>query len=61
MSPAMRETLQKLRQQYVIGFLGGSDLAKITEQLTSTGEPGKLLASMLAELWKNLILHPSHQ
>jgi hypothetical protein len=57
----MRETLQKLRQQYVIGFLGGSDLAKITEQLTSTGEPGKLLASMLAELWKNLILHPSHQ
>jgi len=39
MSPAMRETLQKLRQQYVIGFLGGSDLAKITEQLTSTGEP----------------------
>jgi len=29
----MIETLRKLRNKLVIGFVGGSDFAKITEQL----------------------------
>jgi hypothetical protein len=33
--------LKELRKKVVIGFVGGSDLAKITEQLAVNGEPGK--------------------
>jgi phosphomannomutase len=36
----MLETLQQLRKRVVIGFVGGSDLVKITEQLSLAGEPG---------------------
>ena len=36
-SPQMIETLRKLRKKLVIGFVGGSDFAKITEQL-QTGD-----------------------
>jgi len=36
-SPQMIEALRKLRKKVVIGFVGGSDFAKITEQL-QTGE-----------------------
>lgn len=33
----MIETLQKLRQNCVVGFVGGSDLEKQREQLTEQG------------------------
>jgi len=36
-SPEIIETLRSLRKKLVIGFVGGSDLAKITEQL-QTGD-----------------------
>jgi phosphomannomutase len=39
----MLDTLQQLRKKAVIGFVGGSDLVKITEQLSLTGEPGACL------------------
>ena len=32
-TPEVHETLRALRQKCVIGFVGGSDLVKITEQL----------------------------
>lgn len=32
----MIEVLRALRKQMVIGFVGGSDMVKITEQLTVT-------------------------
>jgi phosphomannomutase len=35
----MLETLRQVRKKAVIGFVGGSDLAKITEQLSLAGEP----------------------
>jgi len=34
-SPEMIETLRKLRKKTIVGFVGGSDLVKITEQLKS--------------------------
>lgn len=34
----MLELLKKVRQQAVIGFVGGSDLPKITEQLAINGQ-----------------------
>ncbi|KPV74183.1 uncharacterized protein RHOBADRAFT_66547 [Rhodotorula graminis WP1] len=37
-SPAMLEVLKQVRQKAVIGFVGGSDLAKITEQLAIHGQ-----------------------
>lgn len=36
--PAMLDLLKKVRAQAVIGFVGGSDLAKITEQLAIYGQ-----------------------
>lgn len=38
-SPAMAQLLAKVRKQCAIGFVGGSDLAKITGQLELTGYP----------------------
>jgi len=35
------DLLRELRKKVVIGFVGGSDLIKITEQLTVTGNNGK--------------------
>ncbi|GJN90401.1 hypothetical protein Rhopal_003412-T1 [Rhodotorula paludigena] len=37
-SPAMLEVLKQVREKAVIGFVGGSDLAKITEQLAIYGQ-----------------------
>ncbi|BGP41585.1 Phosphomannomutase 1 [Rhodotorula kratochvilovae] len=37
-SPEMLEVLKQVRQKAVIGFVGGSDLAKITEQLAIHGQ-----------------------
>ena len=37
----MLELLKELRKKYVIGFLGGSNLAKITEQLNVAGNNGQ--------------------
>ncbi|KAF5355320.1 hypothetical protein D9758_006034 [Tetrapyrgos nigripes] len=36
-SPEMIEALRDLRKKYVIGFIGGSDLVKISEQLSVHG------------------------
>ncbi|KAF5355325.1 hypothetical protein D9758_006033 [Tetrapyrgos nigripes] len=36
-SPEMLQTLKDLRKKVVIGFVGGSDLVKITEQLSANG------------------------
>lgn len=36
----MLDLLKELRKKVVIGFVGGSDLAKISEQLAIDGEPG---------------------
>ncbi|KAG8833155.1 Phosphomannomutase [Serendipita sp. 399] len=38
-SPEMIELLKELRKKVVIGFVGGSDLVKISEQLAVSGEP----------------------
>ena len=40
MSPAILELLSELRKRVTIGFVGGSDLAKISEQLAIDGKPG---------------------
>jgi phosphomannomutase len=37
----MLEVLNALRQKAVIGFVGGSDFSKISEQLAVDGGPGK--------------------
>lgn len=37
----MVQTLQALRKKVVIGFVGGSDFAKITGQLRPDGRPGQ--------------------
>ena len=37
----MLELLKELRKKVVIGFVGGSDLVKITEQLSVSGHNGK--------------------
>ncbi|KAJ6504870.1 eukaryotic phosphomannomutase [Mycena vitilis] len=36
-SPEMNETLRALRKKYAIGFVSGSDLAKVSEQLAVKG------------------------
>jgi len=36
-SPEIIELLRALRKKAIIGFVGGSDLAKITEQLAVDG------------------------
>lgn len=36
----MDETLRALRKKVVVGFVGGSDLVKITEQLQVAGRDG---------------------
>lgn len=38
-SPEMLSTLRRLREQVVTGFVGGSDINKIGEQLQRPGEP----------------------
>ena len=45
----MLELLKELRKKVTIGFVGGSDLVKITDQLSVTGNNGecKLPASLL--------------
>jgi hypothetical protein len=40
-SPQMVQLLRELRQKAVIGFIGGSDLAKISEQLSVVGGNGQ--------------------
>ena len=37
----MLELLSELRKKVVIGFVGGSDLPKISEQLSTDGSPGQ--------------------
>lgn len=37
----MLETLAAVRKKAVIGFVGGSDLVKIAEQLAVDGKPGE--------------------
>jgi hypothetical protein len=36
----MLDLLKELRKKVVIGFVGGSDLTKISEQLAPDGKPG---------------------
>jgi phosphomannomutase len=36
----MLNLLKELRRKVAIGFVGGSDFAKISEQLAIDGEPG---------------------
>lgn len=45
----MLELLKELRKKVAIGFLGGSDFVKITDQLSVTGNNGEceLLVSLL--------------
>lgn len=40
----MLDLLKELRKKVVIGFVGGSDLIKISEQLAPDGKPGACLA-----------------
>ena len=37
----MLELLAELRKKVTIGFVGGSDFAKISEQLSVDGKPGQ--------------------
>ena len=36
----MLDLVKELRKKVVIGFVGGSDLTKISEQLSPDGKPG---------------------
>jgi len=40
-SVEMLELLKELRKKVAIGFVGGSDLVKITDQLSLTGNNGE--------------------
>lgn len=40
-SPEMRNALKNLKKKVVVGVVGGSDLVKITEQLTTDGGPSE--------------------
>lgn len=42
-SPEMVQVLRALRKKVVIGFVGGSDLVKIAEQLSVNGSNGACL------------------
>lgn len=42
-SSEMAEALRDLRKKVVIGFVGGSDLVKISEQLSVNGSNGVFL------------------
>ena len=46
----MLDILARLRKKYIIGFVGGSDLAKITEQLQVDGSNGKDSPFLLGKL-----------
>ncbi len=56
----MIRVLRELRKKFVIGFVGGSDLVKISEQLSVHGSNGvwSLLPPFLSndscQLWKTL-------
>lgn len=39
-TPEMIQALRELRKKYVIGFVGGSNLPKIQEQLSANGSNG---------------------
>lgn len=47
----MIATLKALRKKAVIGFVGGSDLVKIAEQLEVGGVPGKYHVRSLFKNW----------
>ena len=48
MSLEMLELLKELRKKFAIGFVGGSDFVKITDQLSVTGNGEyKLFVSLL--------------
>jgi hypothetical protein len=60
-SPEMLELLKELKKKVVIGFIGGSDLVKITEQLTVMGNNGECeipVPHRVTPLWN---LGPSHR
>ncbi len=38
--PEMRQFLQRLSEKVVVGLVGGSDLNKISEQMSLNGEDG---------------------
>lgn len=40
-SPEILDLLKELRKKHIIGFVGGSDLVKISEQLNVAGRNGK--------------------
>lgn len=44
----MLEVLKQVRQKAVIGFVGGSDLAKITEQLAIHGQDSASTSRLLS-------------
>ena len=52
-SPEMLQTLRQLRKKVVIGFVGGSNLAKITEQLETEGNNGVSISAYL-KVWLSL-------
>ena len=44
----MHQLLKDLREKVVIGFVGGSDLVKISEQLSFSGSNGQ---SKVSHVW----------
>lgn len=42
-SAEMKETLRRLREKVVVGFVGGSDLPKQVEQI---GDDGKMIVQL---------------
>ncbi|KAM6492229.1 phosphomannomutase 2 [Amanita muscaria] len=56
-SQEMIDVLRALRKKFVIGFVGGSDLVKISEQLAVGGSDGMIRNSNLQKVF--LFLEPA--
>ena len=57
----MLELLSELRKKVAIGFTGGSDFAKISEQLSTDGNPGSRRRSNPIALPLNFLPLYSHR
>lgn len=58
-SPEMTATLAEVRKHAAIGFVGGSDLVKITEQLQVAGQPSSECGTGYPERRRSMLTSPA--